>query len=218
MLEWGIDVVACTRFCEQPRLRHVGGTKDPDIAAIVELHPDLVVVDREENRRDDAAALEAAGLRVHVTDVVGVEDVTPTLDRLASAVGATTTPVELGPIEASWASAFIPIWRRPWMTINADTYGSTLLARLGVGNVFADADGRYPAVQLDEVAARDPELVLVPTEPYTFRQKHLDELGEALPRARVVTVDGQDLFWWGVRTPGALARLRAVLRGEPPPR
>src|SRR5688572_15752100 len=70
LLAWGVDVVACTRFCEQPQLRHVGGTKDPDVAGIVALAPDLVVLDREENRREDADELIAAGVRIHVTHVV----------------------------------------------------------------------------------------------------------------------------------------------------
>jgi ABC-type hemin transport system substrate-binding protein len=91
LLAWGVDVVACTRFCEQPTMRHVGGTKDPDIAAIVALAPDVVVVDREENRRDDADALTAAGLRVHVTHVVDVEGVPTMLAELAAAKPASVT-------------------------------------------------------------------------------------------------------------------------------
>ena len=64
LLAWGIEPAACTRFCEQPSLRHVGGTKDPDIGAIEKLAPDLVVVDREENRRDDARELMRRGIQV----------------------------------------------------------------------------------------------------------------------------------------------------------
>ena len=86
LLAWEVVPVACTRFCEQPSLPHVGGTKDPDVAAIVELAPDLVVMDEEENRREDAEALAAAGLDVFVTAVRSVEDVAPTLGRLAAAV------------------------------------------------------------------------------------------------------------------------------------
>ena len=88
LLAWGLEPVAVTRFCEQPTLRAVGGTKDPDIAAIVALAPDLVVVNDEENRREDADALTAAGLAVHVTHVHSVDDVGPCLDDLAAAVGA----------------------------------------------------------------------------------------------------------------------------------
>jgi ABC-type Fe3+-hydroxamate transport system substrate-binding protein len=151
LLAWGVDVVACTRFCEQPGILHVGGTKDPDIAAIVALRPDLVVVDREENRRPDADALGDAGVAVHVTHVTSVDDVVPMLGELAAAVGlaayrASTNPSG-APVTAEATprvAAFVAIWRRPWMTINADTYGSSLLAHIGVDNVFAGHADRYP--------------------------------------------------------------------------
>ena len=233
LLAWGVDVVACTRFCEQPQLRHVGGTKDPDVAAIVALAPDLVVVDREENRREDAEALAAAGLRVHVTDVVSLAQVPAVLSGLAAAAGIVPQPPHAaaepavaraepsgGPSRpaATVASAFVPIWRRPWMSINGDTYGSTLLAHLGVANVLAGAADRYPVVELDDIAALAPDLVLLPSEPYEFRERHEAELAGALPGAACLRVDGRDLFWWGVRTEGALARLRDALRPVLPPR
>ncbi len=211
LLAWGVEPVACTRFCEQPGLRHVGGTKDPDVAAIVALAADLVVMDEEENRREDAEALAAAGLRLHVTAVRSLDDVRPTLDALASAVG-----VDGGlPIcAADGASppgsrrrgrrAFVPIWRRPWMTFNGGTYASSLLAAVGVDNVFAAAADRYPTVTLDDAAARRPDVVLAPSEPYPFGPRHVAELQAVAP---VELVDGRDLFWWGVRTPGALGRL-----------
>jgi ABC-type Fe3+-hydroxamate transport system substrate-binding protein len=217
LLDWGVDVVACTRFCEQPAIATVGGTKDPDVAAISALRPDLVVVEREENRREDAEALVAAGLAVHVMHVTALTDVGPQLAGLAAAVGAPAPTLDLGQADPPWTTAFVPIWRRPWMTINHGTYGSTLLAHLGVGNVFAGDDATYPTVALDDAAARDPALVLLPSEPYSFRQRHVDELTAALPRARVLHVDGQDLFWWGSRTPAAARRLRAALHeGRPP--
>lgn len=219
LLAWGVDVVACTRFCEQPALRHVGGTKDPDIDAIVALAPDVVVVDREENRREDAEALAAAGLLVHVTEVCALTDVEPTLARLAAAVGAPPPAApRFGIPSLAALRAFVPIWRRPWMAINGDTYGSTLLAHLGIGNVLGDAPTRYPAVELDDVAALGPDLVILPSEPYTFRPRHVREVADAIPGARVVEVDGRDLFWWGVRSEGAVARLRDALREPSPPR
>jgi ABC-type Fe3+-hydroxamate transport system substrate-binding protein len=112
--------------------------------------------------------------------------------------------------------AFVPIWRRPWMTLNADTYGSSLLARFGIGNVFADHADRYPTVELEEVRGRHPDVVVVPTEPYTFTERHLPELADAVG-APAVLVDGKDLFWWGVRTPAALERLSSQLAPGVPP-
>ena len=210
---WAMDPVACTRFCEQPDLPHVGGTKDPDVDAIVALAPDLVVLDEEENRREDADALAAAGIELLVTAVRSVADVAPTLARLAAA----TSREDLAPLpprplsKAAVGKAFVPIWRRPWMTLNGDTYGSSLLASIGITNVFADHDDRYPTIpDLDEVRGRRPDRVLAPSEPYPFSERHRAELEVVAP---VTFVDGQDLFWWGVRTPAAAERLSAALAG-----
>ncbi|MGD9997182.1 MAG: helical backbone metal receptor [Ilumatobacteraceae bacterium] len=218
LLAWGVDVVACTRFCEQPSLRHVGGTKDPDITAIVRLRPDLVVVDREENRREDAEALRAAGVDVHVTHVVSIDDVPGTLAELTSAVQA-TTPAQPAAHDADLLDlrAFVPIWRRPTMSINAETYGSSLLAHVGVANVLADERDRYPTVELESVAARRPDLVILPSEPYPFTERHRPEYEAAFPGATVALVDGRDLFWWGVRTPAAVRRIREALRATSRP-
>jgi ABC-type Fe3+-hydroxamate transport system substrate-binding protein len=206
LLAWGIAPVAVTRFCEHPELPQVGGTKDPDVAKIVELAPDLVVVNDEENRKEDFDALERAGLEVHVVHISRVEDVDDALTSLASAVDRRFEPESLPARMSSRTRAFIPIWRRPWMTMNGDTYGASVLAHLGVDNVFAGAPQRYPEIVLRDVPPAD--VVLAPTEPYPFGPRHEAELAAIAP---VLFVDGKDLFWWGVRTPGALARLGAQL-------
>jgi ABC-type Fe3+-hydroxamate transport system substrate-binding protein len=210
LLAWGVTPVACTRFCEQPDLPHVGGTKDPDVAGIVELGPDLVVLCVEENRREDADALTEAGIATAALSIDGVADVAPALRMLAGLVG-----VDRGRVQGLDASApvgerlraFVPVWKRPWMSLAGGTYGSSLLATIGVDNVFADADDRYPIVTLEEARARRPDVVLAPSEPYPFRERHVPLLDEVAP---VVLVDGQDLFWWGVRTPAAAQRLRGA--------
>jgi ABC-type Fe3+-hydroxamate transport system substrate-binding protein len=211
LLAWGVTPVACTRFCEQPGLPHVGGTKDPDVGAIVELRPDLVVLCVEENRREDADALTEAGIATAALSIDGVADVAPALRMLAGLVGVDPGDVQdvddRAPVGGR-LRAFVPVWKRPWMSLAGGTYGSSLLATIGVDNVFADADDRYPTVTLEEARARRPDVVLAPSEPYPFRERHVPLLAEVAP---VVLVDGQDLFWWGVRTPAAAKRLRRQL-------
>jgi ABC-type Fe3+-hydroxamate transport system substrate-binding protein len=192
----------------------------------VALRPDLVVVDREENRREDADALAAAGIPLHVLHVRALSDVGPALgglaDRLAIGprqpglgddVGAEHIPPASGaPTGAPTGvhrRAFVPIWRRPWMSINGETYGSSLLEAAGVTNVLAGEPLTYPTVELTTVAALRPDVVLAPSEPYAFAERHRAELESVGP---VVFVDGKDLFWWGARTPGALQRLRGLAR------
>lgn len=214
LLAWGVEPVACTRFCEQPALHHVGGTKDPDIEAIVVLRPDLVVLDREENRREDADALTRAGIALHVTHVVSLDDVPPMLRALCAAVGDPVTDPWLGPDRVEPAitvrrSAFVPIWRRPWMTINADTYGSSVLQACGIDSAYADDPNRYPTVTFDEAVGRRCDLVILPSEPYPFTERHVDEAARIASDVRLV--DGRDLFWWGARTTAAIERLRSAL-------
>jgi GrpB-like predicted nucleotidyltransferase (UPF0157 family) len=210
LIAWGVRPVACTRFCEQPAIRHVGGTKDPDIASIVALAPDVVVVDREENRVDDAHALRDAGIAVHAMHVDSLRTLPSELRSLAQAVSASApvasdgfeVPSPIGPV----LRAVVPIWREPWMTIGGRTYASEVLAAIGVENVWADASG-YPAI---DPMSRPVDVVLAPTEPYPFKDRHLSALVAAFG-APAHLVDGQDLFWWGARTPVAIARLRETV-------
>ena len=219
LASWGVDPVACTRFCERPDLAHVGGTKNPDIAAIAALRPDLIVVDREENRRDDYEALVAAGLDIEVLHIAALGDVGPELARLAGRIGIDWQPeplpdqAELPTLQHPSGSAepirvFVPIWRRPYMTVGAATYGVSLLEYCGVQVAFADRPEPYPSLSEAELLAEPIDLVLAPTEPYEWHRRHFDEL-RAFGPAHLV--DGQDLFWWGTRTPAGVTRVAQAI-------
>jgi ABC-type Fe3+-hydroxamate transport system substrate-binding protein len=216
----GVAPVGVTRFCDLAGVPTVGGTKDPDVDAVVGLAPDLVVVNDEENRVEDFRRLAAAGLEVHSMSPRSVHDVGGEVRALAARLGR-PVPAPFAPGEwddwlasmlaPRWWDAFVAVWRRPWMSLASDTYGSSLLDLVGVGNVCADSFDRYPEVTLREVAARAPNVVLLPSEPYPFGPRHVAEVAAAVPGVPVLLVDGRDLFWWGVRTPAAAARLRAAL-------
>lgn len=211
-MAWDRAPIACTRFCEQPDIEAVGGTKRPRIDRIVELAPDLVIMNDEENRRADADALTAAGLRLHVASPRAVDDVPAVLADLAAAVAA-PRPEPWAPPDAPAAplgTAFVPIWVRPWMTINAETYGASVLAAAGWSSAWADDGVRYPEVTVTEVRARRPDVIFAPTEPWAFTADDLGDLSERFG-VPAVLVDGQDLFWWGARTAGAVDRLRRAL-------
>jgi len=208
LLAWGVRPVAVTRFCAQPGIRHVGGTKNPDVDAIVSIAPELVVMDQEENRVEDHDALVRAGVPVHVTAVRDLDDVGPTLGALAACLGTDAPLTTLRPGAPVALRAFVPIWRRPWMALGTPTYGASLLRRIGVANIYDDLDAPYPAVLLEDAAARHPDVVVAPDEPYPFGERHRTELERVAP---VRFVDGRDLVWWGVRTASALERLAALV-------
>lgn len=229
----GDRVGAVTRYCEEPAaavagLPKVGGTKNPDLAAIRELAPDLVIVNAEENRREDFDALVAAGLSVFVTEPKSIADGVRLIGRLGMLVGCAEAGRTLAASQAARMHAvvtriagrvpvpyFCPIWRKPWMAFNADTYAHDMLRAAGGRNVCGEATTRYPEVALEDVACAAPEIVLLPDEPYRFTTRDLPALAPladtpALRRDRVRFVDGKALSWYGPRIADGLARFAAL--------
>ncbi|HEY5938026.1 MAG TPA: helical backbone metal receptor [Kofleriaceae bacterium] len=235
-------LVGRTRYCESPEaagVAVVGGTKDVDVAAVIALAPDLVIANQEENTRPALEALAAERIPVLVSLPRRVSDGIAHLARLARIFALGDQARDLirrgyAMAEApatQVARAFVPIWMDPLMTLNADTFGSDVLARVGIGNVFGDRlrlypltadlgkgepqepggrDVRYPRVTLAEVTSREPELVVLPDEPHAFSAADEAVFRDALPKARIVRVSGKDLFWYGAWTIEAVPRLRGA--------
>jgi ABC-type Fe3+-hydroxamate transport system substrate-binding protein len=222
LLAWNVEPIGVTRFCEQrDRFPTFGGTKDPKLDLIIAAAPDLVVMCDQENRKEDAEALSAAGLSVHAIHITHADHVGPEMIRLAEALEldralgascAASTVVDQPDRQRGAPSVrvFVPIWRKPWMTINNDTYGGSILETGGFANIFSAHSDRYPTVAHEEIVANQPEMVLAPSEPYPFTERQRSELEAFAP---TLYVDGKDLFWWGARTPAALARIRKLQTG-----
>ena len=230
----GARVVGVTDWCVHPKqgvdaLPKVGGTKNPSLARIVELAPDLVLANREENRRRDVESLAAQGFDVWVTYPRSVEEAVALLRELAD-LGAPAAAAKrvLSPIERALADAarrdeprtrvFCPIWKDPWMAVGGDTYADDLLRVCGGINVFAArSERRYPIVTPAEIEAAAPEVILLPDEPYAFGPRDLSELaGLALPAARagrIHLIDGTLISWYGPRIANAIEGVGALLRG-----
>jgi len=226
-------LVGVTVYCIEPRdvvrtKTRVGGEKNPDLSVILALAPDLVVANIEENRVEDVAALRAAGLRVWVTYPRTVVEALTMIGDLGEVTGAhehaRALLATLKPLYARAraraaarrpVSVFYPIWRQPWMTIGADTYVHDLLATCGGANVFGDR-ARYPTVTLEEMAARRPEVILLPDEPFRFRRAHLADFDPypavpAVRERRIHLVGGKPFSWHGPRLAEALTKLPDLL-------
>jgi ABC-type Fe3+-hydroxamate transport system substrate-binding protein len=232
----GEAVVGVTKFCVEPRdgvatKARVGGTKTLDVARLLELAPDLVVANAEENRREEIEQLIEAGLTVLVTfprTVAGAIEMMRQLAEITGSSAAARPLVEAA--EAALAEAcaaeqrrrplrlFCPIWRNPWMTIGPDTYMHDFIATCGGANVFSDRAERYPRLELEEMARRDPEVILLPDEPYRFGAKHLPELAayaqvSAVRDGRIYLLEGKHLCWYGPRIADALRLVQRLLWG-----
>src|SRR5262245_13251719 len=194
----GARVVGVTDWCVHPaaavaELPKVGGTKNPSIARVLELRPDLVIANREENRERDVERLRAAGVAVWVTYPRTVADGVALVrelaelgapreraDPLCGALEAALTRAR-GAVPARRTRVLCAIWKRPWMAVGADTYAHDLLSLCGGENVFGDrAERRYPIVDEAQIAAARPEVILLPDEPYAFGARDVAELA-ALP-------------------------------------
>ncbi|MGW3010030.1 helical backbone metal receptor [Streptomyces sp. NPDC001219] len=217
-------LVGVTDWCSHPAglgAARIGGTKNPDVAGIVALAPDLVIANEEENRPQDLDALRAAGPEVLVTEVRTLDQAWRELERVVVTGCGLSRPGWLDDAEAAWRAlpppavertAVVPVWRRPWMVLGRDTFAGDLLARLGVRNRYADHADRYPRIPLDELTAAPADLVVLPDEPYRFSAEDGPEAFPGLPAA---LVSGRFLTWYGpslVRAPAVLARALAGAR------
>jgi ABC-type Fe3+-hydroxamate transport system substrate-binding protein len=218
-------LVGATDWCTHPaglEVTRVRGTKNPDLAAIASLEPDLVVANKEENRELDVRRLRDRGIEVWVTVTETVDQAIGSLDRLfaevfderpdwLAAARAEWVPPAHGESREQRGNAAVAIWRDPWMVVGRDTFTGDLLRLLGLRNVFGDAADRYPATTPEEIEARRPEVVLLPDEPYVFTAHD----GPEAFAGRTALVSGRLLTWYG---PSLVGAREALLRGigEPP--
>ncbi|HEV7350681.1 helical backbone metal receptor [Telluribacter sp.] len=230
------EVVGVTTYClhPEPKIRtktKVGGTKNPDIDLIHSLKPTLIIGNKEENTREVVELLRDE-YPVWLSDVNNLAEATSMIRSLGEIVGKEPTAnwiadkinerflifsgelAERGaarPAGPPQVAYFI--WRKPWMVAGGGTFIHSMLEAAGYLNVFADTP-RYPTFSQEELRRYAPNQVLLSTEPYPFKQKHLAELREIFPKATIRLVDGELFSWYGsrlLRTPDYLRQLRALL-------
>ena len=239
----GDEVVGVTKFCVEPAegvaaIAKIGGTKNPDLRAIAKLEPDFVIANAEENRREDVEKIREQGVAVFTTYPKTIPGAVESILKLGTALGkeprrptrwrarSCATSAKSKPASAYGRKlpfrVFCPIWKNPWMAFNADTYAHDVLRMLGFNNIFASAGERYPSTTLAEAIERKPDIVLLPDEPYEFKDRDIEELKKVLPPGlarRIMIVSGRDLHWYGVHMvkglttlAAKLARMRAALQ------
>ena len=219
------ETVGITKFCIHPKewLRsktRVGGTKTLNIAAIKKLQPDLIIANKEENIKEQIEAL-ANDYTVLVTDVNNVAEALQMIRTIGKITGkAAKAKTLVAAIEAAFLNIRLPnapvntaylIWNKPYMTIGGDTFINDMLAKAGLKNIFARKT-RYPEVTIADLQASHCQLIILSSEPYPFKQKHIAELQQHLPGTKIILADGEMFSWYGSRMLLAAEYLQMVIR------
>ncbi|MDC8102954.1 ABC transporter substrate-binding protein [Chryseobacterium sp. PTM-20240506] len=201
------EIIGRTKFCIHPKdkiknVPVIGGTKNLNIEKIKGLQPDLILANKEENIKEQVEAL-MEDFKVVVTNVETIEDnyyLLKTLGNIfqkeerAKAYNLKIYEVLNQTKISSKIKAAYLIWKNPYMTVGADTFIHRILTEIGFENSFKDKT-RYPEVTIQDLA--DTDLIMLSSEPFPFKEKHIAELKEYYPDKKIIIVDGEAFSWYG---------------------
>jgi len=219
------EVIGITKFCVHPESwfrtkERIGGTKKLNIEKIRSLKPDLIIANKEENEQAQIEEL-AKEFPVWISDIQTLPQALQMMQVVGLITGTEQKANELvEEIVAGFTKlhkAATPkrvayfIWYNPWMTVGKDTFISNMIQTIGWQNVFADTS-RYPEIALQDLKERNPDLVLLSSEPYPFKEKHVEEIKSVLPNADVRLVDGEMFSWYGSRMKEAVAYMETLVK------
>ena len=219
LFDLGLDeeVIGITKFCVHPRQwfktkTRIGGTKQLHPDKIKELQPDLVIANKEENVQKQIEEL-AKDFPVWISDVNNLDDALDMIESIGRITGKQSKAkritdqikekfTQLQPVKSKLKACYL-IWKDPYMTIGGDTFINDMLKHSGFQNIFFHKT-RYPEVSIGELQSRwlsgtDCQLLLLSSEPFPFKQKHIDELQPLLPNTKIILVDGEMFSWHGSR-------------------
>jgi len=208
----GDRIAGVTKFCVHPREMHfsktrIGGTKSIKMDIVHQLQPDLIIANKEENEKEQVEELRRH-YPVWTSDInnlddayqmmAAIGDITGTAPEAAQITGTIQYGfAQLQPVQPPRRTAYL-IWQKPFMTIGGDTFINDMLQRCGFINIFAGRT-RYPEISAEDLQAAQCELLLLSSEPFPFKEKHIQEWEQALPGTKVLLADGEMFSWYGSR-------------------
>jgi len=212
LFDLGVDdrIIGITKFCVHPEEWHksktkVGGTKNFNLEDIDKLKPDLIIGNKEEND-EERIKLLSEKFPVWMSDITDWESAIQMIEQVGDLVAETSRATALkSEIEDQFKKVkqFQPrrtlyfIWKNPWMTAGKNTFIDTMLSKIGLANCVGLE--RYPNLSAEEIKKLSPEIVLLSSEPYPFKEKHVQELQLILPHSKILLVDGEMFSWYGSR-------------------
>jgi len=210
-----LEVIGLTKFCIHPIEKFasrtkVGGTKKLNIDLIKDLKPDLIIANKEENTQSDIEEL-AEHFPVWMSDIYNLDGAVKTIEQIGALVDREPEAAYLNHLIGAGFNdlkllatqnnihkrvAYL-IWRKPYMAAGKNTFIDDVLLTNGMTNVIEQE--RYPEIALQELKTLNCDLILLSSEPYPFKEKHISEIEESIPGAKVLLVDGEMFSWYGSR-------------------
>lgn len=231
------EVIAITKFCKHPVnwYKHkikVGGTKTLNIPLIRELKPDLIIANKEENEKSQIEDLQNEA-NILVTDVSSLEEAIAMIKDIGTVTGKASEAIKmtmsiqtefstLNSMDLKITAAYL-IWQKPYMAAGGGTFINDMMAHCGLQNIFSTRN-RYPEITLEELEIGNAgstrcELLLLSSEPYPFKEKHLVEIQKKLPHIKIALADGEMFSWYGSRlkkAPGYFKDFMTQIRNSIP--
>ncbi|MEC5171681.1 helical backbone metal receptor [Chryseobacterium nepalense] len=213
------EVIGRTKFCIHPsekvkNIAVIGGTKNINIEKIKALQPDLILANKEENVKEQVEAL-MEDFKVIVTNVENIEDnyyLLKTLGRLfnkeekAQCFNLKIYDILNEAKVSNKVKVAYLIWKNPYMTIGSDTFIHKILGEIGFENIFKDRN-RYPVIETEDL--KEAEIIMLSSEPFPFKEKHMEELKVFYPDKKIMIVDGEAFSWYGTH----IAKCESYFKG-----
>jgi ABC-type Fe3+-hydroxamate transport system substrate-binding protein len=226
-LQLNEEVVGITKFCVHPEIwfrtkTRVGGTKDVKFDVIEQLQPDLILANKEENVKEQIEYLSKK-FPVWISDVDDVKSACDMISHIGLMTGKNVIASSLiamitegfSGLKSFVSSTKIPvgylIWKDPFMSVGGDTFINNMLNACGFENVFASRK-RYPEITIEDIKQSECKVLFLSSEPYPFKQKHIDELQKELPDVVIKLVDGEMFSWYGSRMLPAIDYFKKLIQ------
>ena len=209
------ELVGITKFCVHPKemfssVKRIGGTKTIKVAEIKKLAPDLIIANKEENQQEQIEEL-CKHYPVYISNIFTIQDALQMIEQVGLICDRESAAKELVKKINEQYTHFINknsriencvaylIWREPYMVAGSTNFINQMLSICNLKNVFANHEGRYPEIHIEELQKANPDVVLLSSEPYPFKMRHTKELQNHLPDAKIMLVDGEMFSWYGSR-------------------
>lgn len=225
------EVVGITKFCIHPdswfhSKTRIGGTKQFDFEKIKSLQPDLIIGNKEENDKEQIEEL-MKNFTVWMSDIKTLADACKMICEIGELVGkkekskSLSNEIKLGFSVFQGKIKSFPkkrvayfIWKNPWMVAGKENFIDEMLGVCGLENVFLNLEGRYPEISLTDLSEANPEVILLSSEPYPFKEKHMEELKAVCPNAKILLVDGEMFSWYGTRLLKSPSYFQAIVEAS----